>query len=198
MKNIVLRLLADEKVDSVFKVVETTWKDLTCIEVFYIKDKQYLVSRSFCTDMWISNQPFGPVVSDGGYLQCNILEDVASIFFYATNTEWRAHPLCTQEHLAKMYEYLNSYAKQIADKALGPHAEEIYNVRFTFSPSYMIIVTLVYKSVLLGSLSIDLQGHASVLTATVPNVYAIVNQINMNLKPMYKELAYVCQQDSNC
>ena len=198
MRQILLRLLEDEKIDSVFKVVQSTWKDLSCIEIYYVKAGVYFVSRSFCTDTWVSSQPFGPMLTDEGYMIVHCLQDVAEIFEYVDAISWRQHRQCTEDNLSRIYQYFDSYAQEFVEKTVGFCSNQVSGVKFMLTPMPMVVITLMHKSILLGSISIDLNGNARVLTATVPSVIALVNQINMKVKPMYKEIAYGCEQNKNC
>ncbi len=191
MKKILLRFLEDEQVSSVYRVTESSYKELSCVEVFYTKQGRHYVARSFCTDMWIAGQPTGPYVNETGFLQFESIEDVATIFEYSDTVKWKKHNSCSEAHLKTLYEMLEIKAKEYANSLLGEHSEKVYHVRFTFTPMPLVIVSLVYKRVFMGSLSIDMSGRAEVLTATVPAVNGIVAEINLRPKSIYKEIGNV-------
>lgn len=198
MQDVLLRFLREEQVSSILKVVSCSWRELTCMEVFYTKQGQYCVARSFCTDTWISGNPLGNPGYLDGYLSLTCLEDVATVFCYATVDSWKKHQCYSERQIQMIYSVLGTYARSIAENVLGDDADKISTVRFAFTPTPVIIVSLVSKSVFLGALSITLTGHAQTLTATASCVRNIVANINVKPKSMYKEIAYACEHNADC
>ncbi len=188
MEDILVGLLKKERVSSIMKSVESHYKDLHCISVFYVRDGGYYIARSFYTDAWIAMRPVGPEVSSDGNIIMDSVHDIATIIKFADVLTWKAQPHVTSEMLEEIYRLVIEQSRSFVEDLFGIHVDLIHNINFTFTPFPQMIVTLQRGGRWLGAVSVNMQGDVRLLNRTDPIAELLVNEINRGcMKSIYKE-----------
>lgn len=189
MEEVLIRLLKKERISSILKTVECHYKDLHCIDIFYIKDGQYYIARSFYTDSWVAMRPVGPDTAQDGNIIMETIEDVATILTFNSAISWKSQASPTVELLKEIYNLIVEQSKQFITDLFAEHATLIHQINFTFTPVPQMIVTLMQNDRFLGAVTVDMLGHVQLLNHTDYFVEILVDEINRNcVKSVYKEL----------
>lgn len=189
MERLLISLLKKEKISSIMKSVSASYRDLHCVDVFYVKDGQYYIARSFYTDAWLAPNPIGPLVAEEGYILADSLEDVAYVRSYGVDVaRWKRVPSLTDKDVAKIYSAITDRARSFVESTLREYSSLIHTANFTFVPVPMTIVTLAVDGFFLGSISVDVYGHVSLIHKTNDNLDRLILRVNATTaKSMYKE-----------
>lgn len=190
MEDIIIGLLKPEKVSAFVSSKSVSYRDLSHMDLRYVKDGKFYRAQSFFTTMWVAKTPTGPIISPDGTIIMNTLADVAIIKEYSNMIELKRAPEMQEHHIAEVYNGLDHYASQFALERLGKHKDLLHRVSFTFTPVPQIIVALSQGDAFLGSITITMNGEVNLLTRTSYSVDVIVEELKQKCNSsMYKEIA---------
>lgn len=188
MNQILKTLLRNEKVTAIVSSTEVSYRELSCVDVAYIKDTKYCVARSFCTAMWASASPLGPDAQET-LVRCQTLTDVATIYEFADIISSRSLQKVTDVQLALLYSKLDEYARGFVLSSVDMQGATAADITFSFAPIPTIVVSVVDRNEILGTFAIQTHGQASVLLKVSERLQQIVDGYNLNTaRPIYKEL----------
>lgn len=192
MENIIISFLRKEKVTSILCTHKVTYRELTGVDIYYVKDGKYYVATSFYTDAWMAREPIGPVANWDGKVWAESIYDVATIAVYNDVVDWKAHADVTKEYLQRFYEYVNGCARVSADRLLSQYKNLIYKTDFLLLPSPMILVVLARGDQYLGTISISMDGYSRAVATANDVITDVLEFLSYNANhQIYKEFMYV-------
>lgn len=192
MQVFLLRMLKKQRLGSILENWTTRSRDLFCTEAVYVKDGKYFRVRSFHTHMWMSPYPTGPV-TEGDYLCMERLEDIASITEFSSYREASRFPRMTNDRLAAVHSLFDEKALEVVSKLLRSTTLQICSVAFNFSPTPVIITSVMENSEFLGSLAVTLVGGITILTATSPRLQEVISELRGEQRLLQEAFENVCE-----
>lgn len=153
-----------------------TYRDLSVIEVRYVKGEEFMAAVSYCTDAWLAPTPFGPNYKDDGSLRMDALEDVAVVDSYPSYVALRRRAWPNREALVALHEHIDKSATESVMKRYPFLEGYLHKATFSFLPvptMNLCITEGTRLKKLLGTIALSMDGDISI-TSRASDKIAVV------------------------
>ncbi len=192
MLEVLLGLLAKEKpaVSAVIDCRQVKHRDLSIIEVRYVRDGQYYAAKSYATSSWVARTPMGPVLNLDGTIKIDTIEDVAEVDTYSTAADLRRRPWPCEDSLVRLQEQLDRASLELIKKHYPMLQDVLYIATFSYTPFPTVQVCFARGDSckqFIGTAALDMMGNTQVLSKASDEMDDIYDVLRCVCLPAFQE-----------